>query len=275
MTDRTRQAVAIVLGIAAVAVVLLALSGPAMGYAVGVNALPVAEMTDDDALEDPDADAWAEIEAQTVVLSSAESGLPGYQDTAVGLTDVETAHTDEKIHIRLTWDDPVVNEEIDDPQAYVDGVAVQLPFEQDKEPPIEMGSEEEPVNVWYWTADGEVEELYAGGMGSTTEMGESAVSTQAVHDDGEWSVVFTRELTADDRERTEIATDQRLNVAFAVFDGDNAERGGIKAASEWYHYPMDPEPGPSVLELVLWSVGGLAIVAVLVMTVYGIRNVEQ
>ncbi|MDR5674088.1 ethylbenzene dehydrogenase-related protein [Halalkaliarchaeum sp. AArc-GB] len=275
MTDRTRQAVAVVVGIAAIAVVLLALSGPALGYAVGVNELPVTEMTADDDLEDPEAEAWGEVESKTVVLSSAESGLPGYEDTAVGLADVETAHTDERIHIRLTWDDATADEEIDDPQAFVDGVAVQLPFEQDKEPPIEMGSEEQPVNVWYWSGDGEVEELYAGGMGSTTEMDESAVSTQAVHDDGEWSVVFTRDLTTDDRERTEIATDQRLNVAFAVFDGDNAERGGIKAASEWYHYPMDPEPGPSVLELVLWTVGGLAIVAVLVMTVYGIRNVKQ
>ena len=275
MTERSRQAVAVVVGIAAVAVVLLALSGPALGYAVGVNELPVTEMTADDDLEDPEAEAWGEVESQTVVLSSAESGLPGYEDTAVGLTDVETAHTDEQIHIRLTWDDPTADEEIDDPQAFVDGVAVQLPFEQDKEPPIEMGSEEQPVNVWYWSGDSEVEELYAGGMGSTTEMDDPAVSTQAVHDDGEWAVVFTRDLTTDDRERTEIATDQRLNVAFAVFDGDNAERGGIKAASEWYHYPMDPEPGPSVLELVLWTVGGLAIVAVLVMTVYGIRGVKQ
>lgn len=275
MTDRRVGSLALVAGLIAIAVVVLALTGPALGYATGVNQLPVTEMTEEDGLEDPDAEAWADVDSKTVVLSSAESGVPGYEDTSVGLTDVETAHTDERIYIRLTWDDPSADERIDDPRAFVDGVAVQLPFEQDKEPPIEMGSDGEPVNVWYWTADGEIEELYAGGMGSTTEMDEPIVSTESTYQDGEWRVVFTRDLSTDDRERTEISTDERLNVAFAVFDGDNAERGGIKAASEWYHYPMDPEPGPSVLELVLWTVGGLAIVAVLVMAVYGIRGTEQ
>lgn len=278
MTDRpiSLRTGAVLAATAALALVfVVAASGAALGAGVGVNQLPIAEMTDDDGLEDPEATAWDDVDAKTVVLSSAESGLPGASDTAVGLADVETAYTDERIHLRVTWEDGEPAEEVTDPREFPDAVAVQFPLEQDAEPAIAMGSEQEPVNVWYWNADDGVEELYAGGMGSTTEMNDSAVSAEATHSDGEWSVVFTRELDAEGRQRTDIATDRRLNVAFAVFDGTNQERAGVKAASEWHHYPLDPEPGPSTMEMMLWTVAGLAIVSVLVMTVYGIRNVER
>lgn len=278
MTDRPIpiRKTAVLASVVAVALVLLvALSGPALGSAMGVNQLPIAEMSDDDGLEDPDAAAWEEVESKTVVLSSADSGLPGAADTSVGLADVETAYTDDQIYLRVTWEDTAPAEEVTDPREFPDAVAVQFPLEQSAEPAIAMGSEQEPVNVWYWTADGETEELYAGGMGSTTEMEDTAVSTEATHTGDEWRVVFTRELSAEGRQRTDIATDQRLNVAFAVFDGTNQERAGVKAASEWHHYPLDPEAGPSAMEQVLWTVAGLAIVAVLVMTAYGMRNAER
>ncbi|WP_254767402.1 ethylbenzene dehydrogenase-related protein [Salinilacihabitans rarus] len=275
MTNRNVLLAGALLVVGVLAVVLAAPSGPGLGQATGVNQLPVTEMTADDGLQDPGAEAWADVEGETVVLSSAESGLPGAQDTSVSRADVETAYTDERLYVRLSWDDPAANQEIDDPTAFVDGVAVQIPFEQADEPPIEMGSEKQPVNVWFWTADGETEELHAGGLGSTTQLNDTAVTTEAEYADGEWHVVFSRELSTDDRYRTDIDTDQRLNVAFAVFDGESDERGGVKAASEWHHYPLDPDPGPTAFELVLWTVGGLAIVGVLVVTVYGIKNVER
>lgn len=276
MTDRPIRATILLSIVGTLAVVLLlAVASPAMGYAAGVNELPMAEMSDDDGLDDPTADAWNDVEERTVVLSSAESGLPGAADTTVGLIGVETAHTDERIHMRISWDAPSPSETIDDPRAFADAVAVQLPLQQAAEPPIAMGSETEPVDVWYWNADTGEEELYAGGMGSTTAMSESAVSTQATHTDGEWRVVFTRELAAGDRERTDIDTDEDLNVAFAVFDGTNHERAGVKAASEWYHYPLSADAGPSVLEILLWAVAGLAIVAVVVVTVSEIRKEDR
>lgn len=275
MTDRNVLLAGALLAVGVLVVALAAPAGPGLSQATGVNQLPVTEMTADDGLEDADAEAWADVEGETVVLSSAESGLPGAQDTSVSRADVETAYTDERLHVRLTWDDPAANREVDDPTAFVDGVAVQIPFEQAEEPPIEMGSEEQPVNVWFWTADGETEELHAGGLGSTTQLDDPAVTTDAERTDGEWRVVFTRDLSTDDRYRTDIDTDQRLNVAFAAFDGDADERGGVKAASEWHHYPLDPDPGPTAFELALWTVGGLAIVGVLVITAYGIRSSDR
>lgn len=284
MTDRSipsmrprslRTGVLLASGFALALVLLVALSGPVLGAATGVNQLPIAEATEDAGLEDPEAEAWEEVDSETVVLSSADSGLPGADDTSVGLADVETAYTDERIHIRVTWDDAEPAEDVTDPREFPDAVAVQFPLEQEAEPAIAMGSEDEPVNVWYWNADDGVEELYAGGMGSTTEMEDSAVSAEATHTGDEWQVVFTRELEADERQRTDFATDQRLNVAFAVFDGTNQERAGVKAASEWHHYPLDPEAGPSTMEMLLWTVAGIAIATVLVMAVYGVRNVES
>lgn len=278
MNDRplpVRSAVLLLGIIGIVLVVLVAISGPVMGYATGVNQLPITEMADGDGLEDPESPAWEDVDSKTVVLSSADSGLPGASDTAVGFADVETAYTEERIYLRVTWEDAAPADAVTDPQEFTDAVAVQFPLEQDTEPPIAMGSEDQPVNVWYWNAEEGVEELYAGGMGSTTEMDEAAVLATATHTDDEWTVVFTRELDAQERQRTDLDTDRRLHVAFAVFDGNNQERAGIKAASEWHHYPLEPAAGPSALELVLWTLAGLAIVAVLVLTMYGIRNEDQ
>jgi complex iron-sulfur molybdoenzyme family reductase subunit gamma len=135
-----------------------------------------------------------------------------------------------------------------------------------------MGNTRNPVNVWYWRADGRTEEVLAGGPGSTTAVGEPAVNATAVHEDGRWTLVLSRPSAASAANRTSLAVDRDVDVAFAVWNGSEMERSGRKAVSEWYHFPLGPGPQGPPYESILWTVAGLAIAGVTVVTAQAVRT---
>jgi complex iron-sulfur molybdoenzyme family reductase subunit gamma len=135
-----------------------------------------------------------------------------------------------------------------------------------------MGATDDRVNVWYWNAADGTESLLAGGAGSTTEIPESTVETSATHTGDRWSVVFTRSLSSDRANVTDIDPDEDVNAAFAVWEGSNEERSGQKAASEWYYLSLGPSEGATPYETVLWAVAGIAVVFTTLVTVEGIRR---
>ena len=59
-------------------------------------------------------------------------------------------------------------------------------------------------------------------------------------------------------------------MAFAVWNGSNAERAGRKSVSEWYYFPMSGGPGGPPYQTLLWTVAGLAVVAVTAVTAFGV-----
>ena len=63
-----------------------------------------------------------------------------------------------------------------------------------------------------------------------------------------------------------------LDVAFAVWNGSAMERSGRKSVSEWYHYPLGGGPQGPPYESILWTVAGLAIVGVALVTIAAVRN---
>jgi complex iron-sulfur molybdoenzyme family reductase subunit gamma len=135
-----------------------------------------------------------------------------------------------------------------------------------------MGSTDNMVNVWYWSASAGTEELLAGGPGSTTEFEDGSLATNATHEDGRWHVVFSRPLETDRANATTISTERDMDVALAVWNGSNMERSGQKATSEWYYLALGPDTGGPPYQAILWTVAGIAIVFTTLITVEGVRR---
>ncbi len=107
------------------------------------------------------------------------------------------------------------------------------------DPPIdEMGSKDAPVNAWFWRADrgDSAVNIRAAGLGTTTYSEKCYVRARGVWRDGTWSVVFARPLAVHKQkaEAVQLAAGRTVRVGFAVWEGANGERAGLKAFSkEW------------------------------------------
>lgn len=270
MSDRRSAAVVavIVLGLVVVSVALPALVAGKPANQVAVAALP----GQDDQLAQPTGAAWADAPATEIPLSSAPSGLPDATNTATKSVTVEAATTDTDLYVRLHWADPTENTSTDSPRAFADAVAMQVPADPATHPPIALGSTTTPVNVWYWNAANGPEQIVAGGMGSITHMDRN-LSTAATYANGTWTVVMHRSLTTDAANHASFTLDRDVDVAFAVWNGNNLERSGHHAVSAWFTYPFGPaNTGPSY-QYLLWAIVGIAIVAALALTAVAIgRN---
>ncbi|MDR5902009.1 ethylbenzene dehydrogenase-related protein [Halomonas icarae] len=146
----------------------------------------------------------------------------------------QVARSSERFYIRLHWKDASENRAttVDD---FRDGVAVQYAL-GDADTSYMMGSgPDAPVNIWYWRADHEqrIENLAAGGYGSTTRLPEQNVSgasdyiQEAIPQDSEWHVVMSRPLAAGGEHQVTFDRD-RVPMAFALWEGSDSERDGDK-----------------------------------------------
>ncbi|WP_336339368.1 ethylbenzene dehydrogenase-related protein [Haloarcula brevis] len=277
MTDHRRT-----LALTAVLSALLVVSTVAapMASARPAHEIPVAEVAAAD-LAQPNAEGWTAVPASDVPLSSAPSSVPNADDTSVETVDVQAARTDQRLYVRLQWQDATRDVNANGTRAFADAVAVQFPANTSSRPPIAMGGPDNRVNVWYWSGATGTQELLAGGAGSTTAFESPTVAANASHagtgGNATWTVVYSRPLDASGQNRTDLRTDGDLDVAFAVWNGSNAERSGQKAVSEWHYYPFGGGPQGPPYETLLWTVAGVAIVAVVGVTSFGIyrtRGVE-
>ena len=279
MNDGARYGRSLAPVVAALALVTVAGIVPTLVDARPANEVPVTELDDEeDALADPTGDAWSRTPSKEVALTSAPSGAPNANDTTVESLSVRAAHTDGRLFVRLSWADPSRDDNVtpgpyETPRvnSFADAAAVQLPANESAEPGIAMGSPRTPVNVWYWNGATGTEELLAGGPGTSTPL-QPAVETNETYDGDRWHVVFTRNLTVDGANRTAFETDEDVRVAFAVWNGNNSERAGQKAVSEWQYFPLGPGPAGPPYETILWGIAGLAIIVVVVATAIGVRR---
>lgn len=269
-TGRSRELA--MAGALALLVVAVAAVAPMLVDARPAYEIPVDERSDASALEAPDSEAWDEVPAATVPLSSAGANVPGGDETTVERARVEVAQTEDRLFVRLSWQDPTADRNDTAIREFGDAVALQLPVNESARPPIAMGSTSNQVNVWYWSASAGSEELLAGGPGSTTEFQEASVAANATHDDGRWNVVFSRPLETDRANATAISGDADVDVALAVWNGSNMERSGQKATSEWYYLALGPDTGGPPYEVILWSVAGIGIVFTTLVTIEGVRR---
>lgn len=252
--------------------VVTAALAPTLASARPANQIPVESVTADENPQRPTGEAWDTVPAVEVAMTSAPSGLPNASDTSIERVRVQSAESDGRFYLRLSWADGTADRNTSAPREFADAVAVQVPVNTSVRPPIAMGSTRSPVNVWYWRADAGSEELLAGGAGTTTPFEQTAVNASATYDDGRWTVVLSRPVAADATNRTTLAVERDVDVAFAAWNGSEMERSGRKSVSEWYHFPLGPGPQGPPYESILWTIAGLAIVGVSLVTIQAVRN---
>jgi hypothetical protein len=151
-------------------------------------------------------------------------------------------------------------------------------------PAICMGQADQAVNIWQWRADQQADQpglpengyvdsypstddlffparqagnplsqkenrsavsnLMAGGFGTLEVSAGSDLSGNAVYKDGRWMVVFSRPFAASADLEPTIDGSTPIDVAFAVWDGSQGERNGMKSVSAFTRLQVTPEDPP-------------------------------
>jgi DMSO reductase family type II enzyme heme b subunit len=157
---------------------------------------------------------------------------------------VQAAHDGREIFVRLTWEDATQNREITDTNVFPDGCGILLPLAGGDPPIEEMGSRSAPVNAWFWRADfkDKPRNTIAHGLGTTQFSTRSALEARSSWGNGAWAIVFARPLAVAEQkdETVQLAPGQSVRVGFAVWEGSNGERAGVKSFSkEWRELALD------------------------------------
>lgn len=272
----TEDRTGLVLGFVIVAVLVTSVALPMVATGKPANQIAVTEKPEaGDALADPGAAAWSEAKTNEIPLASAPSGLPNADSVSTDAVAVEAVRTEDSLYVRLSWKDDTKNASTAELKAFGDAVAMQVPAQSSTHPDIALGSQDTPVNVWYWNAAEGTEEILAGGQGTITEINQPAIEAHGVYEDGSWTVVMERSLSADIDNRVNFDDETDVDVAFAVWNGANAERSGHHSVSEWFTYPFGPADTGPTSQYLLWAIAGIAIAIALLATVMGIRRSRQ
>lgn len=184
----------------------------------------------------PQAAIWKKAPTTQVALEAAFPGHASIVGTPVTerLT-VQAVRAGDRLFVRLAWSDRTANTAIKDTTGFVDGAAIQFPINGKEDTPPFMGDPDNPVNIWHWSANGHTENLVAHGFGSATRMPSEGLKSVAVRTNGGWAVVLTRALRVKADEGVILQGKGTIPVAFAVWDGENQERDGLKAVTlEWW-----------------------------------------
>jgi|SRR5690554_39326 len=188
---------------------------------------------------DPDDLIWQRIPAYRTQLYSAppvhESVALRFEEGAMRGKHMyfQVARTSERFYVRMFWKDATEDRQTSVDQ-FSDAVAVQYAL-KGKDTSYMMGTNaDKPVNIWYWRADGSaVENLAAGGFGSTTALEQQSVSgdgyyvTTRVPQDNQWQVVMSRPLKPAGKHEIDLRSGV-VPVSFAVWQGADNERDGNK-----------------------------------------------
>jgi len=148
---------------------------------------------------------------------------------ATGALSVQALHNDNGIFFRLQWDDTTNDDDIGDTDQFTDAAAVLFPVNEDA-PLSSMGSAEQPVNAWYWRPDLETPySVTSIGTGQTRRTVDRCLRGNGAHQNNAWAVVIGRALQSAGDGYVQLAAGGTSKVAFAVWQGSNSERAGLKA----------------------------------------------
>lgn len=152
---------------------------------------------------------------------------------------VQSVNNGTDIFFRLSWEDAEKDVEMTDNNRFPDGAGILMPLKAGEPPPIdEMGSRDVPVNAWFWRSDlgDKARNTVANGLGTTRYTERSPIVAHSAYGHGAWAVVFARPLAVPEfkGDATELKAGEAVKVGFAVWEGSNGERAGVKSFSkEW------------------------------------------
>jgi DMSO reductase family type II enzyme heme b subunit len=207
-----------------------------------------------DRLLDPAASEWATIPGESLKMDAtplanqpSEYIKASRDEKQIGKVKtllVQSAHNDSDIFFRLTWEDASKNVEVTDNNLFPDGCGILMPLNGGDPPIDEMGTNDAPVNAWFWRADFEdkARNTVARGLGTTQFSKQCPIQTKSLWGQGAWAIVFARALAVPDLkdETTQLVPGAAVKVGFAVWEGSNGERAGVKSFSkEWRELTLE------------------------------------
>jgi len=153
----------------------------------------------------------------------------------------------ERLYIKLRWVDGSENT-LTRADKFRDGTAVQFALNGGAATSFMMGSSDMPVNIWYWKSDEDsVQNLAAGGFGSTTLLPQQPVSASSLYtparlpEDSQWTVVMSRPLNAEGEYMATFEAGTVQPLSFAVWQGADKQRDGHKRVTMgWVNVDLKP-----------------------------------
>jgi DMSO reductase family type II enzyme heme b subunit len=214
----------------------VALSGAAFAQTPGadkpvtVKTAKLAKALSEKDLDDP---SWQRVPAREIALTTAFPGHPSIVGTSrVAKITVQAAKTAEGVLLRLKWRDATADA-AKDVGRFADGAAIEFPLDRKASTLPFMGGGGKMVNIWYWSAaKNAAENMVADGFGTATRLPTQDVRANGRHAGGEWTVVFFRAYRTTEKAAIRLAAaGGPTPVAFAVWEGSNQERDGLKAVT--------------------------------------------
>ena len=193
------------------------------------------------------APGWQALPAETVELVPAPIEMQpngfiqaDWQNREYGQTPVveaQSVHDGETFAVRLRW--PAAQPNTGGRDGFPDGAAIAFPIRG--EPALwTMGTDDEPVQFLQWRAlRNEIRSVVAWGIGSSVPGTGVSESITAGWSQGYWTIVMLRTL-AGGPEAATLQPGQATQIGFAIWNGSNEERAGLKAVSiDWTPLTLD------------------------------------
>lgn len=260
---------------------------PEVREVIGAQMLPEGELP-----QDPGSPVWTEVEQYWVPLVGQIVLGPRWFAPRVSGVWVQALHDGRDLALLVSWTDPsespnptwtpfatrmreVMGPDTaggtwtpDSPDRLVVQFPQQLPQGMER-PYFLQGDTRRPTYLWTWESTSGAREQVARGLGTAAdqESGSQQLQATAVHQGGQWKVLYRRALaTPDSAADLQISTATAIPVAFQAWDGDNGEDGAQGAISTWYFInlqeatPVTVYVAPAVA-LLLTGILGMVVVS--------------
>lgn len=192
--------------------------------------------------------AWRAIDAQAVTLLPAPLGMQpkpyisvSWRGRRYGEVDrlaVKCVHDGKRIAFCLQWAAKAQTDASG--ENFPDGAAIALPVRG--EPVLLlMGAPDAPIHMLQWQAGiAEPRSVLTTGIGTSRSGPAIGMSASAHWENGRWTIVVARDLSGEG-DVAPLSPGRQTRVGFAVWNGSNGERAGIKAvAGDWTTLNLDP-----------------------------------
>jgi DMSO reductase family type II enzyme heme b subunit len=218
----------------------------------GITAALVAQTLPE---ADPFSPLWSQSPQMVVPISAQQMWQPG-GGGSVHEVRVRALHNGKRVAFLLNWDDEQATDYVKDKSS--DAIAIQLPIDPARLPYQCMGQSNNRVNIWQWKAQFQQQALDTGaaekGARNLTSNGICrAVDTPGISPvatgvwrNGQWNVVFARDMGGGDPGSALLAPGTPSNAAFAVWNGDKGETRGMKGVSTWTPLEMVEQKSDTV-----------------------------
>jgi DMSO reductase family type II enzyme heme b subunit len=191
--------------------------------------------------DDPNAEFWRKIPAQSIPLMGQVIVDPRNFNPSIDLLSVRAAFNEKEIAFQLTWDDPTQSQP-DGKEVHADVVALQLPPSVGtgtERPYFLLGDESDAVYQLRWENGKGPLEVTANGPGKVTAVAGSEATGKGVFQNGQYRVVIKRPLASKDGNRITFQPGVFTPIAFQAWDGGAGEAGTKMSLTSWYYLRLE------------------------------------